>query len=73
MTARERAWLLRKRDEARDQINDAYWTFTRTARGKPPILVVPLAYRRVAMIDRMLARARAQGVATDDHLDVRVP
>lgn len=27
-------------------IRDAYWTYTRTARGKPPCLVVPDAYVR---------------------------
>lgn len=27
-------------------IRDAYWTYTRTARGKPPCLVVPWAYAR---------------------------
>jgi hypothetical protein len=36
-----------------DAINAAYWVFTRTARGKPPILVVPEAYARRAELERL--------------------
>lgn len=37
------------RDElakVQDEINKAYWTFTRCANGKPPCMVVPDAYKR---------------------------
>jgi hypothetical protein len=36
------------------KINNAYWTFTRCARGKPPCLVVPEAYRRRTEIKKAL-------------------
>jgi hypothetical protein len=32
--------------EVNETINKAYWAFTRTAKGKPPILVCPEAYKR---------------------------
>lgn len=39
-------------------INAAYWTFTRTARGKPPCLVVPEAYARRRVLWEMLRRRK---------------
>ena len=37
-----------------DQIDRAYWAFTRCARAKPPVLVVPDAYRRRAELTALL-------------------
>lgn len=37
------------------KIDAAYWSFTRTARGKPPCLVVPEAYARRNELRAMLA------------------
>jgi hypothetical protein len=39
----------------KDKIDTAYWAFTRTARGKPPCLVVPEAYARRTELRRLLA------------------
>lgn len=36
------------------RIQDAYWAFTRTARGKPPSMAVPEAYKRRAEIEKLL-------------------
>jgi hypothetical protein len=33
-------------DAATEEINKAYWYFTRCTKGKPPILVCPDAYDR---------------------------
>lgn len=44
MTDRER--LTAERDKAQAEIDAAYWTFTRCARGVPPALSVPDAYHR---------------------------
>lgn len=41
-----------------DKINNAYWTYTRTARGKPPCLVVPEAYARRRELNEMLREAK---------------
>lgn len=38
-----------------DRIDRAYWTFTRSARGKPPVLAVPDAYQKRAAITLELA------------------
>lgn len=35
-------------------IDRAYWAFSRTKQGKPPILVVPDAYRRLREIKALL-------------------
>lgn len=45
---------------ARRQIAAAYWTFTRCARGKPPILEVPEAYDTVRRVTEELARRDAK-------------
>jgi hypothetical protein len=42
----ERQRLEAERDAAQEEIDQAYWTYTRCARGKPPCLVVPGAYTR---------------------------
>jgi hypothetical protein len=54
VTKREREVLRAELRQVTDVIDAAYWTFTRTARGKPPILVVPEAYRRRAEIEAAL-------------------
>lgn len=36
------------------RIDAAYWAFSRTKRGKPPILVVPDAYQRLREIKALL-------------------
>lgn len=50
---------------ARDEINAAYWAFTRQARAKPPFLVVPDAYRRKAALERELEACLRAGVSAD--------
>lgn len=42
MTAQQRAWVQRRRDAAHDAITNAYWTFTRTARGIPTGFDMPM-------------------------------
>lgn len=37
-----------------ERIDRAYWSFSRTMRGKPPILVVPDAYQRLREIKALL-------------------
>jgi hypothetical protein len=44
-------------DQVRDRIDQAYWTFTRSARGKPPSLVVPLQFQRMTELKAELATA----------------
>lgn len=36
------------------RITDAYWTFTRTKRGKPPSLVVPESYARATHLRKVI-------------------
>lgn len=40
------------------QIDAAYWLFCRCKRAKPPVLVVPEAYRRRTAIERRLRELR---------------
>ena len=40
-----------ERQRVHDQITNLYWTFTRTARGKPPCVVRPDLYTRRAELD----------------------
>lgn len=42
----------------RSQINNAYWTYTRTKRGKPPVMVVPHIYTRQRELNTALAEHR---------------
>ncbi len=42
----DRARLLAEIRAAQDDIDAAYWRFTRQARAKPPSMQVPDAYRR---------------------------
>ncbi len=51
-----RSELLRELRECNDAIDRAYWTFTRCARGKPPVLVVPEAYKRRSEILELLRK-----------------
>lgn len=39
-------------------ITNAYWTFTRTARGKPPAMTVPHLYASRRRIDEQLGALR---------------
>lgn len=55
-----RAELHAERQRCSDAIDAAYWTFTRCARGKPPVLVVPEAYRRRREIDAEIAAMRGR-------------
>lgn len=48
--------------ECEAKIGAAYWAFTRQAQAKPPVMVVPEAYRRRSEI---LAQLAALGV--DSH------
>lgn len=50
----DRGTLREERVYQHDRIDRAYWLFSRTARAKPPILVVPDAYARRAHLDRVL-------------------
>jgi hypothetical protein len=43
------------------RITDAYWTFTRTARGKPPVLAVPGAYAERRRIEALMSELRRAG------------
>lgn len=57
-----RARILAELDDIRGQINDLYWTFTRCARGKPPVLVRPELYERQALLRAELEKlARRRG------------
>lgn len=49
----EREWT-----EANDKINELYWLFTRSARGKPPVMVAPELYARRGEIERELRQLR---------------
>lgn len=42
-------------------IQDAYWRFTRCKGGKPPVLVVPEAYKERTRCERELAQPRGVG------------
>ena len=42
-----------------DQIDAAYWCFTRQARAKPPVLAVPKSYERRDEIKARLKALRA--------------
>ena len=44
--------------KATGEINDAYWAFTRCARGKPPSMVVPESYRARRLASEELRRRR---------------
>lgn len=48
--------LLAELREVQGGIDKAYWTYTRTARGKPPPLTVPHLYRRRSEIMQALGR-----------------
>lgn len=39
-------------------ITNAYWTFTRTARGKPPSMTVPHLYAERRRLDALLSELR---------------
>lgn len=58
------AEALRAEDErCQARIDEAYWAYTRTARGKPPILVVPECYARRREIAGELRRRRLMAEA----------
>jgi len=47
--------------EIRNKIDALYWTFTRTRRGKPPVLVRPDLYaRQRALLDERATRIAAK-------------
>lgn len=45
-------------DQLKSLTDQAYWLFTRSARGKPPSLQLPNAYRRVGLLKSELRRRR---------------
>lgn len=50
-----RAFYLAEREAIKAEIDKLYWTFTRCARGKPPILVRPDLHERLMEINRALS------------------
>lgn len=56
--AEERAQLRVELLVVQARIDNAYWLFTRTKRGKPPLLVVPDAYVRQREITERLVELR---------------
>ena len=50
-------------DACDDGIRDAYWAFTRQARGKPPAMTVPHLYARRRELSDELRRRRAKRLA----------
>ena len=48
---KRRAALLREIAQIKGEIDKLYWTFTRTAQGKPPILVRPDLYARRELLE----------------------
>jgi hypothetical protein len=51
-----RAALEKELREVEDKIDAAYWKFSRQARAKPPVLVVPEAYERRNEIRALLGK-----------------
>ena len=47
-----------------DEIDSAYWMFTRTKKGKPPIMTVPEAYARRRALLAALATCAASSRST---------
>ena len=64
--------LLGELAQVRDQIDQLYWLFTRTARGVPPIMVRPDLYERQAELERALGldRRRPRRNPDDDLRDL---
>lgn len=60
MNGCERAVLEMELRQVSDQIDAAYWAFTRQARAKPPVLAVPDAYWRRAAIEAELRALPAE-------------
>lgn len=54
LSHKRRVALLRELVKVKGEIDDLYWTFTRTAKGKPPILVRPDLYKRRNEIEEEL-------------------
>lgn len=50
--------ILAELQKAQNEIDSAYWTFTRTARGKPPMLVCPNAFTRRAELEETLRETK---------------
>lgn len=49
-----------ERDSITSQIDKAYWTFTRTKRGKPPAITHPHLYKRRNEIEDEIKTLRGQ-------------
>lgn len=67
----DRAAIERELEEVRDAINALYWTFTRTARGKPPCLVRPELYARAKVLaaqlrEHVVVEGKKRNVAKKD-------
>jgi hypothetical protein len=61
MTRRQRiARLELARTRVHAGITNAYWTFTRTARGKPPAMTVPHLYAERRRLDAEIRELRAR-------------
>ena len=56
----KRAAILAELDEIKHEIDVLYWTFTRTARGKPPAVVRPDLYARRKALETMLVGRRSR-------------
>lgn len=60
MKDKERQALVKELCKIKDEIDALYWTFTRCARGKPPVLVRPDLYKRRNEIEALLTRPKTK-------------
>ena len=54
MTNEELEALRAEETQLKAKIELAYWSFSRTKRGKPPILVIPEVYARLREVRNLL-------------------
>lgn len=65
-TEDRRAALVAERARLRDTIDQAYWAFTRQARGIPPSLAVPEAFAQLRTVNAALAEMDATCRRTEE-------
>lgn len=54
----ELAMLIDERERVHRCITNLYWTYTRTARGKPPCVVAPELYAQRRALDERITELR---------------